>query len=80
MSWVLLEALLSSPIVQAIGAALVAFGAAVWYGRSKKKEGASEAEVKAAQKDIENAEDIRTRIERDLADELRKHEGRGYRD
>lgn len=46
---------------------------AYWKGRS-------DAKRKAQIDDYENADDIRTRVSRDLPSELRKYQDRGYRD
>jgi LPXTG-motif cell wall-anchored protein len=78
MSW--LWALLSTDIGQALIVGLGALLGIGGWGLYKKRQGVSEEAQRAAQEDIENAEDIRRRVERDLADELRKHDGRGYRD
>ena len=78
MSWLL--ALLSTDIAQWIAGALAALAGLSAWGWKKKREGAKEQAAKAKEEDSENAEDIRKRVARDLADELRKHEGRGYRD
>lgn len=76
----MLDFLLGSDIVQALVGLVVAFVLALGYGQVKKREGAKEQAAKANEEDIENAEDIRRRVARDLDRELREHEGRGYRD
>lgn len=79
MTW-LIDLVLHSTVVKAILGFLVGWGAMAGYGWKKKREGKAEAKREAQLEDIENAKDIRERVARDLADELRKHEGRGYRD
>ena len=76
----MIELLFGSEAIIWLGAALAAIAGFFTYGWTKKKQGAAAQKAKADQEDIENAEDIRRRVERDLADELRKHDGRGYRD
>lgn len=79
MMWII-DLILGSTVVKAILGFLVGWAAMAGYGWKKKREGKTEAKREAQQEDIENAEDIRKRVARDLADELRQHEGRGYRD
>lgn len=77
--WVV-DLIMASTVVKATIGFLVGWAAMAGYGWKKKRDGKAEAKRDAQQEDIENAEDIRKRVARDLADELRKHEGRGYRD
>lgn len=74
------DLLINSQLVQAIIALVVGFGGAAAWGWKKKREGAAAERRRAKEEDIKNAESLRERVARDLADELRKHEGRGYRD
>jgi len=61
--------------------AALAFVAALFgWGRSKKRQGAAEAAVKAQREDFENAQDIRRRVSDDRAERVRSLDDAGYRD
>ena len=72
--------LIGTRIGRAVSGALaliLAFAGAWVAGR---REGAQNARNKAVKDDYEHAEDIRNRVERDLAGKLRKHDDSGWRD
>lgn len=75
MTW-----LLTSRLGRALSAVVAGVIAILTFGAVQRKQGRTEARREAQEDDYENAADIRNRVDRDLADELRKHEGRGFRD
>jgi hypothetical protein len=46
----------------------------------QRRDAAQDALTEAENEDYENADDIRRRVERDLASELRKYDSAGFRD
>ena len=73
-------AILSSrPVRWIIGAGVAVLG---FLGiiMAARRDAAKDALTQAELDDHENAADIRANVERNLADELRKHEGSGWRD
>lgn len=67
-----------------LGAVLVGLAAAIVGGfvayLRGRSQGRAAANQKATEEDHENAADIRARVARDRAAELRKHDDAGYRD
>ncbi len=63
-----------------VAAALALVAALFGWGRSKKRQGAAEAAVKAQREDFENAQDIRRRVFDDRAERVRSLDDAGYRD
>lgn len=58
----------------------IAAGAVVFIAAFLYRKGGEDARNKDRIDDYENAEDIRSRVSRDRAGELRKYEGHGWRD
>lgn len=75
MTW-----LLTSRLGRALSAVVAGVIAILTFGAVKKKQGRTEARREAQEDDYENAADIRNRVDRNLADELRKHDDAGFRD
>lgn len=65
------------PYIAAAGAAI-----ALWLGNNvrQRAKGRKGAETKAEEADHENAANIRNRVDRNLDDRVRKHDGAGWRD
>ena len=69
----------SKPVRWMIGAG-VAVLAFLGIIAAARRDAAQDARTEAESDDHENAADIRARTERNLADELRKHDDAGWRD
>lgn len=79
MIWDLISDLMGGlwPKIAAIGVILATVLAAAWkIGRNAVKLD----RAKQKEKDREEADKIRDRVERDLPDRLREYDGRGFRD
>ena len=73
-------AILSSRPVRWILGAVVAVLGFLGIIAAQRRDAAKDALTQAENDDHENAANIRARTERNLPDELRKHDGSGWRD
>jgi hypothetical protein len=78
MTWLI--GLFTSRIGRILAGAGALLAALVAFGASERRKGREAERFKATEADHERAEDIRDTVERNLADELRKHDDAGYRD
>ena len=80
MGDVIWTAILSSKPVRWLIGAVVTVLAFLGIIAAARRDAAQDALTQAESDDHENAADIRARTERNLADELRKHDDAGWRD
>ena len=72
---------LLTPILPYLLTALVTIAGFLGYGAVKEKRGRDKERRRANERDQENADDIRDRVERDLPDRVREaHDDAGWRD
>ena len=76
----LVDALAGSELVRWVVMGTAGLLGGIFWGRVQKRKGAKETQHKMEIKDHENADRIRDNVDRNLDDELRKHDGRGFRD
>lgn len=69
-----------SQIFAWVVAGVAGLAALFLHGKSQRRKGAKDKERELEIRDHENAKDIRDRVDRELDDELREHEQRGFRD
>lgn len=73
-------AILSSRPARWLAGGLALLLGVLGFGQFRERKGRRAAQMEAENDDHENAADIRRRVGRDLPDELRKHDGAGFRD